>query len=256
MTDAYYEQYKNIYVFGEMRKYDTKDPLISKDAFRKAIQLQQYIRIGFINKLNGNPVYIYLIVKDSKYFKESQQLRRLLNKINEPADVILITEAKFNTYGQAIVKSYKNLRIKNYLHENFALIVPKGPLCAKHTILNKEEVFQLLNHDLHCHLINLPKIYIEDVQCIWIGAEVGDVIKIESYSFITGATVHYRVVVAKSGRIVSFRNADIAKEGDADEEEDAVEREDADEEEAEDAPAADVSDAESEETEKPKKRKV
>ncbi len=48
----------------------------------------------------------------------------------------------------------------------------------------------------------LPKIFDEDSQCIWIGAESGDVVEIKMLSDIAGETIQYRVVVPRSGRVI------------------------------------------------------
>jgi len=87
--------------------------------------------------------------------------------------------------------------------------------------MSTDEVNNLLNNELYTALVNLPKILINDVQCIWIGAELGDVIRIKMASDITGTCYQYRVVVAKSGRVISFRNnADNVEEEAVGEEED------------------------------------
>ena len=170
------------------------------------MQFHQYVKLDYINQKNGRPVLIYLIAKGSKYANSSQDLKRLLAKIRDPTDVILVTEAPFKTYSKRSIALFKHLRVKSYLHENFILVVPNGPLCYPHRILKHEEVNKLLNNDLCCYLVNLPKILLEDVQCTWIGAEVGDVVEIKMLSDISGESIQYRVVVAKSGRVISFRD--------------------------------------------------
>jgi DNA-directed RNA polymerase subunit H (RpoH/RPB5) len=94
------------------------------------------------------------------------------------------------------------LNIFTYLHVIFDLVIPKGPLCYPHRILSKEEVLHLCNEELFCYLTNLPKIFDEDPQCIWIGAESGDVVEIKILSDISGEAIQYRVVVPRSGRVI------------------------------------------------------
>jgi len=213
MSDIQYQQYQNLYIFAkDWRKYKPISNLLNKDIFRKQIQFNQYIRLDFINTKLEKPVLIYLFIKNSKYFNNSQNLKRLLVKIREPSDVILVTEALFKVYSKKIFAIFKHLRIKNYLHEHFSLIIPKGPLCYPHRILEYKEVDQLLNSDLCCYLVNLPKILVDDVQCIWIGAEVGDVIEIRSFSDIAGESIHYRVVIIKNGNFISFRENTLSDE--------------------------------------------
>lgn len=204
MSDLQYTQYKNLHIFAEKwRKYINKSSIYDNDTFRKHMQTDQYVKLDY-QSVNGKPVLIYLFAKDSKY-NSSQDLKRLLSKIKEPSDVIIVSDAPLKTYSIRAIQTFKHLRVKTYLHENFDLIIPQGPLCYPHRILSHEEVDRLLNNELCCGLINLPKILLEDVQCIWIGAEVGDVIEIKMLSEITGESVQYRVVIPKSGRVISFR---------------------------------------------------
>ena len=167
------------------------------------------VKLSYINPKSSKPVLIYLFAKESKYNNNSQSLRGLLAKIKEPSDVIIVTSGSFKTYSLRTIATFKHLRIKTYLHENFDLIVPKGPLCYPHRILSFEETNHLLNKELCRRLIHLPKIYSEDVQCIWIGAEVGDVIEITQLSDITGKSIQYRVVIPKSGKTINFRTESV-----------------------------------------------
>lgn len=223
MSDEQYKQYKNLHIFAEKwRKYKQVTDVYDKDTFRKNMQFYQYVKLDYIHPKNGRSIQIYLLAKNSKYSNSSQDLKRLLAKIREPSDIILVAESEFKTYSKRSIALFKHLRVKTYLHENFNLIVPNGPLCYPHRILKHEEVNRLLNDELCCNLINLSQILLEDVQCIWIGAEVGDVVEIDMLSDISGQSIMYKVVVAKSGRVISFRNYESEKpaEEDLEEEED------------------------------------
>jgi DNA-directed RNA polymerase subunit H (RpoH/RPB5) len=209
MSDAQYVQYTNLHIFAKKwRGYKQVSTSMNKDEFRKDMQFNQYVKLDYTHPLNGRLIHIYLLAKNSKYSNSSQDLKILLAKVRDPSDVILVVESEFNIYSKRKIALYKHLRVKTYLHDNFKLIIPNGPLCYPHRILSTEEVNQLLNNDLCCSLINLPKILLEDVQCIWIGAEVGDVIEINMMSDISGNSIVYKVVVAKSGRVISFRDYD------------------------------------------------
>lgn len=206
MSDAQYVQYVNLHIFAkDWRKYKRVSPELNKSTFRKNMQYDRYVRLDYFNTSNGKPVVIYLLAKGSKYAEQSHELKKLLAKIKDPSDVILVSEKKFKVYSMRVIATYKHLRVKMYLHENFALIIPKGPLCSKHELMTTTEVKHLLNNELFCYLYNLPKILVSDPQCIWIGAEVGDVVRITSLSETSGEFIQYKVVVARSGRIISFR---------------------------------------------------
>ncbi len=200
-----YNQYQNLFIYAtEWLKYTPKDDMDDMTSFKKNMQIYQYSKLSFSNDI-GKDVYIFLLTPDSKYMS-SQELDRLLTKIREPSDIILITHSELKTYALRVIDKHSHLKIKTYLQSYFNLIAPNGPLCSKHRIMSFDEVYNLFNNELFCYLTNLPKILVDDVQCIWIGAEVGDVLEITSPSDIAGSWVHYRVVIPRSGKIISFRD--------------------------------------------------
>ena len=72
--------------------------------------------------------------------------------------------------------------------------ISKHKLVPKHTILKEEEKRTLLEK----HKINLnqlPRILTSDPMIVQLGANVGDVIKIERKSSTSGETTYYRVVI-------------------------------------------------------------
>ena len=209
MSHEQYSQYLNVHIFAEKyRKYEKISEILDEEKFRKTMQYNSYVKIQYVNKKNGKPVLIYLLAKGSKYAEQSQELKKLLSKIKDPSNVMLISQNKFKVYSMKSINAFNHLKVKTYLHENFSLIIPNGPLCYNHRIMSASEIDNLLNNVLFCHVINLPKILDDDPQCIWIGAEVGDVVEITASSDISGEYVSYRLVVAKSGRVISFRSVE------------------------------------------------
>lgn len=206
MSEAQYTQYTNLHLFAEKwRGYKINSPVLGEEEFRNKMQVDAYVELKYINVNTGKPVRIYLLSRTSTYSDKSQELKKLLARIKTPSDVILVSKGKFKSHAMRAISTYKHLRVETYKHEHFALEIPRGPLCYQHRIMSRDEVKTLLNDDLSCYLTNLPKILDDDPQCIWIGAEVGDVIEIKSYSDISGECIQYRVVIAHTGRIVSFR---------------------------------------------------
>jgi DNA-directed RNA polymerase subunit H (RpoH/RPB5) len=207
MSSYQYDQYLNIITFAkEWRGYKLVSSILEKNDFHKHMQTLHMVRIDCKNTEQSRSVIIFLFDNTNYYNNSSQNIKRLLSKIKELSDVILISNAPLKSFSLRAINVYNNLNVRLYLHQNFNLIIPNGPLCYSHRILSRDEIDRLLNSDLCCYLTNLPKINIDDVQCIWIGAEVGDVIEIKSLSDITGESIHYRVVIPKSGSIVNFRN--------------------------------------------------
>lgn len=195
-------QYKNIQIFAEdpkWRGYKAMEPPIPIDQFKKTMQMERVVRMLYVDR-QGKEVVIFFTAKGHN-ISNAQSIRQLIGKFHRPIHVIFITEQPLNNFGKKALQAYRHLKFERLLHENFSLIVPYGPLCHKHRIMSKEEVDQLLNNGLYVRLINLPKILKSDVQCIWLGAQLGDVIEIEMISDICGPSLHYRVVVQKSGRV-------------------------------------------------------
>jgi DNA-directed RNA polymerase subunit H (RpoH/RPB5) len=205
MTDIQYNQYNIIQSFAvNWRKYTPNFEPLEKEAFRRAMQLDKYVRLDYINPKNGKQVIIFLFAPDSPHATSSTMLKRILVRVKDPGDIILVMKKYLGSYSKIALKSFPHLRVKCYLHENFNIIIPNGPLCYKHRILSTEEVNTLLNTELYCYLVNLPKILIDDPQCIWLGCEIGDVLEITSPSEIAGEYVHYRVVCPKNGAAINI----------------------------------------------------
>lgn len=213
MTEVQFNQYTNLLTFAkDWRKYKVTSAMLSKEQFRSAMQVDQYVKIECLDEIKNKVVYCYLFEKNSKYMASSQDLKRLLNKLKKPVIVILVIYKPLNTYGKKVISKFKHLNVFVYRQEIFDLVIPKGPLCYPHRILSREEIIALTNDQLCCYLTNLPKIFDTDPQCIWIGAEVGDVIEIKLLSDVSGETYQYRVVIPKNGRVIAFRDSAPAEE--------------------------------------------
>ena len=84
----------------------------------------------------------------------------------------------------------------------FAMEIPKHVLCSKHEIMNHGDVTTLV-HDLGLiSVLNLPKIKMDDPQCIWIGAKPGNVVKITSHG---GKCIRYRVVMGNLDKKINIK---------------------------------------------------
>lgn len=208
MSEAEHNRYNNIIIFAtDWRKYELTTKPLDKDAFRKAMQAEQYVKLECYNPKKDANVLIYLFDKNSKYIASSQDMKKLLKKIKEPCSLIMITYQPMNVYHRKAINSQKHLKVNVYRHEIFDLVLPNGPLCYPHRVMTRDEVIRLTNEDLCCFVTNLPKILDEDPQVIWIGAEVGDVIEVKMLSDIAGETYQYKVVIPKSGKVIAYKES-------------------------------------------------
>jgi DNA-directed RNA polymerase subunit H (RpoH/RPB5) len=207
MSEAEFNRYNNIIIFAtDWRKYDLITKPLDKDAFRKSMQTDQYVKLECYDPKKDTTVLIYLFDKNSKYIASSQDMKKLLKKLKDPCQIIMITYQQLNVYHRKAINSQKHLKVNVYRHEIFDLVLPNGPLCYPHRIMSRDEVIKLTNEDLCCFVVNLPKILDEDPQVIWIGAEVGNVIEIKMISDITGETYQYKVVIPKSGKVIAYKD--------------------------------------------------
>lgn len=203
-----FEKYHNFQKFiTDYRKYKLDGEFLDYNTFKKTIQIEQYIQHKCIDTKRGRPVYIYIFRENSKYIKTTQQFKRLIDRLpEEPSDVIIISKNELSVYINKALSKYTHLKIYNYLHKFFAIEIAKGPLCSRHSILDNNEVRALCSRELIIHPLSLPSISINDPQNIWIGGELGQIIKIESISEITGRTIRYRIVSPDSGKMNNIQN--------------------------------------------------
>lgn len=201
--ESLYNKYKNIRIFAtstEYRGYKPKDELIPFEKFKENMNEKGYVLDKFFK--DKIPVDIYLFSTDSKVISTTLSFKKLLDhyKKGKPQHLILITENPLNVYRRKTILQYKHLSIFNYYHKHFIIEVNKGPLCSKHSILNIEETRKVCL-ELMAHGHKFPAIFEDDIQNIWIGGEINQIIKIESISEISGYSIHYRIVTSSAGKI-------------------------------------------------------
>jgi len=143
-------------------------------------------------------IYILLLHNESEYDSKTANFKSLINTIKYPnCNIITISKNSLSTHvnKQIVELSTDTKKIFSYTYDKFKFLVFNHVLCSPHTILTKDEEYNLLNKILRKKKNNLPKIKITDPQAIWIGAEIGNVIRIDRDSEITGKSVYYRVVI-------------------------------------------------------------
>lgn len=201
--ETLYEKYQNIQLFATKYRNLTlnDDKFLSYNDFKNNMQLNEYVSHEFHNPKNDKPLQIYFLTKDSRHIKDTKNFRKLMDRFRGETHIIMITKEELSVYCKKALRAYKDIYINNYLHRHFIIEMNRGPLCSKHTILSMEETRRVCYVTMsHAH--KFPAISVNDPQIIWIGAEINDVIKIESYSEITGKVISYRIVTPKHGKII------------------------------------------------------
>lgn len=204
-TESLFAKYQNIQKFiVDYRHYELKDKeqFLSFEKFSKRLQETSYIKHVCFDPKTKKDIIICFFKEDSKYVKDSTIFRSFMGGLIAPYEKTLNIEIIL------ILKNPPGYHIKNnlfpyfnemfplhiYYHRYFIIELNKGAMCSVHTILNQEQINYLCSRELWVMPTNLPIIYADDPQCIWIGAKPGDVIKIQSLSDLTGKCIRYRYV--------------------------------------------------------------
>ena len=244
-----YTCYLNVLIFAtEWRKFSISSPKMNFEAFRAALYKDSYVRIDCRDPANSRDVVIFMFDQGSKYTSSNQEMKKLLKYEPAGCHAILISHDSLSTYHRKYIAVERRIKIQSANYTNFAMILPNGPLCYKHRILSRAEILELANNELCCYIINLPKIYDNDPQCLWIGAQVGDVLEITMYTDMAGEVIVYRVVVPRNGRVMSYKPAAVEEpEASAEPDEEVAEyKADAEAEASEEEPQDDEQDEQQE----------
>lgn len=258
-TDSLYIKYQNIQKFiVDYRRYELEnDAFYDLNQFTEKIQSLSYIKHTLVDRKNNTHVILFFFKEDSKYIKVSQYFRQFMEGLERSYDdkkieVILIVKTPLVSHIKNSLLPQFNTRfpVHVYYHRVFTIEINKGALCSHHSILTPEEVNYLCSHELWVLPTDLPIIYADDPQCIWIGAKAGDVIKIDSLSDLTGKTLRYRYVTQLQER---FTETEDMK--DEDDEVDKPETEDPAKEDEDEVEVLSSSSGEEAETDQPGRKK-
>lgn len=251
--DILYNKYMNIWeCFTKYRKCDILEEKYTLEQFKKKIEQEQHIShiaysptkeifnyiffftdesyiiktadsfetmmINLINKKNKSNMEIFKKYLDSRKIQNSKILTYAKSNLN----VVLITKKELSTYirkkiidiNSKLIATKSTTQYHNYLHKHFLLNITKGAMCSPHSILTKDEMLKLCSRELMIHPLSLPSILINDPQVIWIGAEIGEIIKIEANSEMAGKAIRYRIVTPVGGKVITEDNQNADFESD------------------------------------------
>jgi DNA-directed RNA polymerase subunit H (RpoH/RPB5) len=240
----------------EYKNWKLLDAIYSDADFKNNMSQNQYIMHTAFNPDEQIFIYVVLFHNNSTYLVKTDIFRRFLdlltNKVHKQdlskkqkflenyyandtkknkmieicmannkkfIESIFITKQPLTTYYlrniQAQSKKIK-LVVHNYLHKHFLLDISRAPLCGKHIRLTKNQSIHIVSSELMTSPYNLPRILITDPHVIWIGAKVGELIKIIRPSEMAGLSISYRIVVPPSGKIMHSEILDDDEVDDAD----------------------------------------
>lgn len=199
-------------MLSDYRGYDIESKEVTRKEFTTLIQLDRFVRVNAKTK-GGRQVVVFILGK-TKDFSKKEGFLRLLRKVKTMvADVIFITDEPFSTYiDKTIDEQPETLRIFNYMRKHFLLEISKVPFACKHEIMTPQEVRQVIMQDLMVSPLSLPVIYADDPAMVWMGGNVGQVVRITADSLLVGKTVKYRVVFPRPGKITSVNEKNEAND--------------------------------------------
>lgn len=188
--------------FCPYREIELKTAAITKDMLIKNMQFDNYVKMnGQSTKGDKRKYVIAILSRNEKGGNEiasmTEKFRLFINSIKEgDAEIIIVSPCKFQTHVlNHIYESGLAKRINRYYYDHFKVVVPLGPYCSPHTVLNPEEARKTIEqHNLE--LKEMKKIYTFDAQVIWSGAQPGQIVRIDRYNSSSGRSTDYRRVVA------------------------------------------------------------
>jgi DNA-directed RNA polymerase subunit H (RpoH/RPB5) len=194
-----YSKYQNILVFAgpKYRNFTLDEGYdLDRKTFVQTMQLNEYLLVSGVDNASGKKIYLLLIKPGSDYGRRTEHMKRIFKTIKpEPCTVFIFTKTPLTVYIRRALKLMTPITYKNYFYKHFVIPIEQGPLCSRFKVLSEEETQHLCRKQLFISSrLDLPRIYLSDPQVIWVGAEIGQVVKILTRSLIAGMMITYRVV--------------------------------------------------------------
>lgn len=203
MPSKLYQIYSNIYRFFEYRDITPNEQKKDEYVFNNDILDNIYIELLCKNNRTNNDMIIYLFTISDKTLFQSNDFNKFFNKKIKKSEyseiIIIIDEDIMTPHRHKKINALKNKinKLELYDYNLFATVKPEHILAPKHEILPSDDVdfliefYKLDKNNKH----ELPFIYINDPQIIWIGANRGDVVKITKRDEIAGEYMEYKLVI-------------------------------------------------------------
>lgn len=175
-------------------------------------QLATYHYINFAG-IKDDMLNLYVLIREKTPLAEKSpefaNIRNLIvanildyissqdNKIKK-LKMTYIVPSEFTSYFVSAASSSIESAIEHeweaHIYDKFIQVIPNRKDIPKHEICSEKEInqycdFQRINKE------QLQRIQVDDSMCVWIGAKVGDVVKIYRISENCGESIAYRWVV-------------------------------------------------------------
>jgi len=181
--------YSNLFILIDKRGWVKKPEQLEKTEFELAMRSNGYVYVTGINRYS-EPATIVLTDIVSHIANHTNEFTNAMGKLK--GDIMLIS----NKQATNQIKQYATtigLKFSSYTFGLFAIDMTKASMVPPHRIMSKEEIKELFQFTAS-ERADLPKIFINDTQIIWLGARIGDVIEVTRSSEATGYAIIHRVV--------------------------------------------------------------
>lgn len=185
--------------WGPFRGLTVKTPKIAKADFIKTLQFTGYVTL----EMDGDEKITVAILDSqdgsSPVAAVTERFKLFYNSIKSPdMKLIIISPIPFQSH----VMTYINDNgladsIQRFSYDHFKHVVPLGPNCSRHTILDEKQAEAVLNTFKVQRRI-IRQIYSTDPMVAWTGAHPNQIIMIERRNAVTGVGTDYRRVVKVS----------------------------------------------------------
>jgi len=190
--------YNNIYKFLEYRKIKPITPQVKDDIFLRNFNHNGYVSVE--GMLNNKVYHILFIERNNDMGLKAKDFNKKVTEISRGKSMTIIVISK-EELSKNIKKEILSIRtinrlvvIENYKYDTFVLVIPEHEAVPKHSIATQDELKVYLDfYNLNGR--DLQKIFNTDPAVVWLGANVGDIVKIDRISDSTGISTAFRIVV-------------------------------------------------------------
>lgn len=194
--------YENIYKLFTYRGVKPNSPQMTLSEF-KTRMTNNYVIVTGVDA-DDNFVLV-CIANESEYVAESKYFEKLLKLLldqvktakADSANIIIVTPGPISNFLKKKLVVYEKANPNHcFEHHEYIMFLCEKPLhvsTAKYELLTEEDMDDIRR--THKDVTNFPKIYVTDPGAVWIGARVGNILKIKKYSESAGWSIGYEQVV-------------------------------------------------------------
>lgn len=201
-----YLVYSNLPAFFASRRWRpaADAPPLGAAAFGEEAGRVGYVRVDAFRG-DGGRVAVLVLDAGSRQAEQAAKLRDLVEAVARgrrggaaAAEVVVFAEpATAAKRGEALAGLRQDVGVPVTLrpYDPLVVVVPEVRCVPRHELYPPEKVPELLGL-LKCRLADLPAVTVNDPPVFWVGAKVGDVVRITGPSETVGETVQFRRVIA------------------------------------------------------------